>query len=168
MWKKFFNFFGGGNNLLNNDYVDMSNENDSYITTTTSDTTYITTYNIPTTGTYMPVIGTPNTAVNAWRFPQHPLAMSGPITVSNINQNVNVTLKPDLKIILSSEKAYFLSEDEIIGLLNPCKAMVEVHQGYNATVFSGSDLQKTFITLEKFLEQFRPEIFEKYKLLMEK
>ena len=169
MWKNFFNFFGGGNNLLNNDYVDMSNENDSYITTTTSDITS----NIPTTVTYMPVTNTSNTSntpytvVDTWQVqsPQYPVT----ITVPSINQNVNVTLKPDLKIILSSEKAYFLSEDEIIGLLNPCKAMVEVLQKYNATMmFSGSDSQITLMTLEEFLEQFRPEIFEKYKLLMEK
>lgn len=157
MWKKLNELFGtGGNDLLSGEYTDTSNTNGSYTTTTTTGTTF---YPVGTT------ITVPSTPQSTWTVQFPYIASSG--TAVNFN-NINISIKPEHKIILSSEKAYFLSEDEIIGLLNPCKAMVEVYQSHSQMIYNGDDGVKTYITLEEFLEQFRPELFQKYKLLIEK
>ncbi len=149
MWKKLFGLFGTGGN-------DILGDEENYTTYTTSNTT--TTIPNGTTMSNGTTTLSPMTNGGAtWQvvIPNIPSGTSFGTSFQFAN--------PQYRIILSSEKAYFLSEDEIIGLLNPCKAMVKVAQSY----INWTDTSETEITLEEFLKLFRPDMFEKYKLLIE-
>ena len=59
-------------------------------------------------------------------------------------------------LLLSSIEAMKLTEEEIIGYLGKCKvkAWSAIHGEHE-------------IDLDEFLEKFRPDMYEKYKLLIE-
>lgn len=66
-----------------------------------------------------------------------------------------------VRICLSSKEAFFLTEDEYLAFINK-KVLVEV-----VVVTLTESKNKFFIPLEEFMKEFQPELYEKYKLLIE-
>jgi len=61
-----------------------------------------------------------------------------------------------IEMIFFSKEAFFLTEEEFIAVMDKV-IWVEVIENYH----------RDFVRLKKFIETFRPELYDKYKLLIE-
>ncbi len=68
-----------------------------------------------------------------------------------------------IKMCFSSKEAFDLTEEEYLAFINK-KIYVEILT-FN---FGKASREKAFVLLEEFMEEFRPEMYEKYKLLLDK
>jgi hypothetical protein len=62
----------------------------------------------------------------------------------------------EIEMVFSSKEAFFITEEEFIAVVDKV-IWVEVIENYH----------RNFVRLTKFIEKFRPELYEKYKLLIE-